>query len=81
MNTPTPLSWLLQASSQQLSAFCEHNPALVTLLFDSWQKFQQERADLFVQAAFAADLSGNHVGGCAGDEGADIVFHHARHGV
>jgi hypothetical protein len=54
MNTPTPLSWLLQASPQQLSAFCEHNPALVTLLFDSWQKFQQEHADLFVQAAFAA---------------------------
>ena len=54
MNTPTPLSWLLQASPQQLFAFCEHNPALVTLLFESWQKFQQERADLFVQAAFAA---------------------------
>lgn len=54
MNNPTSLSWLLQASPQQISAFCEHNPVLVTLLFESWQKFQQERSDLFVQAAFSA---------------------------
>ena len=60
MNNPTPLSWLLQASPQQLSAFCEHNPALVTLLFDSWQKFQQERSDLFVQAAFGRGKSSLH---------------------
>ena len=34
-----------------------------------------------VQAAFAADLSGNHIDGRAGYEGADIVFNHVRHGV
>lgn len=42
------LSWLRDATPEQLNAFCEHNPALITLVHDAWQKFQQERVDLFV---------------------------------